>query len=461
MNSNKYFILIKNTLIFGFGLLGTKFVQFILLPYFTNVLTPAEYGVIDLIITFASLMVPIVTANLADAVLRFGLSVAIEKDELLQNMLIVLACSIGITILMSPFLMLYHTISVWKNYVVIIIILQSIRTNFSLYIKANDRLVVYSLDSILMALIIAVSDIILISYHHLGIKGYLLSEIIGTGFSIFFLLTKGNVFRGVYIYKKINILLLKDMLRYSFPLMFNAISWWITNFSDRMVLDYFFSETEVGIYSVAAKMPAIVTTVLSVFTQAWIMSAVKEYETSKDKRFFQRVYTYYCAALFSGVAVVILVVKAFMKIYVGEKFFEAWRYVPFLLLGVVFLGISNYYGAIYAAAKENIREVRSTVICAVTNIFLNFCLIPFWGTMGAVFATMLSYVVIVVVRMFDTKKIFEIDTKPVLLVANGICVVLEVLFIVIYDNIIWAGGSVALMLMINIRYVFINRRCQE
>ena len=189
------------------------------------------------------------------------------------------------------------------------------------------------------------------------------------------------------------------------------------------------------------------------------MSAVKEYETTKDKRFFQRVYIYYCMALFSGVSVVILIVKPFMKIYVGEKFFEAWRYVPFLLLGVVFLGISNYYGAIYAAAKENIREVRSTVACAATNIILNFFLIPFWGIMGAVFATMLSYVVIVAVRMVDTKRIFAIDTKPVLLTVNGICVILEVLFIVKYDNIVWAVGSVALMLMMNIKCVF-SRRAQ-
>lgn len=458
MKGNKYFILIKNTLIFGIGLLGSKFVQFILLPYFTNVLTPEEYGVIDLVITFANLMVPIVTANLADAVLRFGLSREVEKEELLQNSFVVLGISICITVLLSPLLYFYNTISGWKSYIVAIIILQSLRTNFSLYVKANERVVTYSLDSVFTALIIATSDIILISHFNMGIRGYFLSEILGNLFSILFLLFRGKIVGDIRIRQKMNWKLLKEMISYSAPLMFNAISWWITNFSDRIVLDSFFSEKEVGLYSVAAKMPAIVTTGLSVFTQAWIMSAVKEYETSKDTNFFQRIYIYYCTVLFSAVSVVILIVKPFMGIYVGEKFQDAWTYVPVLLLGVVFLGISNFYGAIYAAAKANIKEVRSTMACAFSNIILNICFIPKAGIMGAVFATMLSYIIIVVIRMVDTQNIVRIQKNTIILVLNSLFIAIEIYGIVKLDNWFLACGMSAIIIVLNVWNAFSKRR---
>ena len=458
MKGNKYFILIKNTLIFGIGLLGSKFVQFILLPYFTNVLTPEEYGIIDLVITFANLMIPIVTVNLADAVLRFGLSQNVKKEELLENSFVVLGISILVTIALSPLLYFYSTICEWRYYVVAIIIFQGLRTNFSLYVKANERVIVYSLDSIFTAMIIATSDIILISHVKMGIKGYFLSEIFGNMFSILFLLFRGKIIKDIRIRKKKNWKLLKEMLTYSAPLMFNAISWWITNFSDRIVLDGFFSEREVGLYSVSSKMPAIVTTGLSVFTQAWIMSAVKEYETSKDTNFFQKIYVYYCSVLFAAVSLVILIVKPFMKIYVGENFQDAWVYVPVLLLGVVFLGISNFYGAIYAAAKANIKEVRSTMACAISNIVLNILLIPKAGIMGAVFATMLSYVIIVGIRMIDTQSIVKIQRNVIGLILNTAFIMIEIYGIVKLNNWILACGMATIILVINIWNVFVKRR---
>ena len=61
IENKKYGGLVKNMLIFGVGLIGSKFVQFILLPYFTNVLTTAQYGTIDLAVSFVGLMVPLLT----------------------------------------------------------------------------------------------------------------------------------------------------------------------------------------------------------------------------------------------------------------------------------------------------------------------------------------------------------------------------------------------------------------
>ena len=406
----KYIELFKNMVIFGFGLIGAKLVQFMLLPYFTNVLSAAEYGTIDLTITFVGLFVPIVTIEVSDSVLRFGLSEKTNKVDLFHNMVVILLFGIILTLVLSPLLYFYKTLWPYRCYVVLLIIGQSIRTNFALFVKSDNRVMVYSIDSIITALLIAGFDIIFISILKKGIEGYFLAEIIGDFASCVFLYVAGRLFKYFRIKKAVNKQLFSEMIKYSFPLLFNAISWWITSFSDRAVLNIFFSESEVGIYSVAAKIPAIVTTLLSVFTQAWIMSAVKNFERDKDPKFFERVYMIYTLVLYGSVSFIILIIKPMMKIYVGKEFFESWYYVPILLMGSAYLGVSNYYGAIYAAAKANLLEIKSTIVCALCNLFFNFILIPRWGILGAVLATMMSYLIVDIVRIVDTKKIINIKT---------------------------------------------------
>ena len=276
------------------------------------------------------------------------------------------------------------------------------------------------MDSALTAFVTAILDIYFISILKIGLQGYFLAELIGTCVSITFLFFVGGIYRNFKLNQPLDKALLKRMLSYSIPLMFNAISWWIASFSDRAMLNLFFSESEVGIYSVAAKIPAIITTLLSVFTQAWIMSAVREYEKERNPIFFERVYKIYSAFLFLSVAALSLVIRPIMKIYVGQDFFKAWYYIPLLLFGTVFLGISNYYGAIYAAAKANLLEIKSTIICAVSNIIMNLIFIPHYSILGAVYATALSYVIVVIVRIIDTKKLMYFNNSARELIINCI-----------------------------------------
>lgn len=456
LKDKKYVTLIKNIFIFGLGLVGSKLVQFILLPYFTNVLTTAEYGVLDLVVTFAGLMMPIVSLQLSDAILRFGLSKDIEKEDLFKNVTIILAFAVLISILLSPLLIFYKTIYPWRIYVVAIIVSQCIRINFALFVKADDRVITYSIDSILTALIVASSDILLILFMKMGIKGYFISEVLGNSFSILFLFTCGKIYQYSNFHRPLNMDLMKKMLKYSIPLVFNAISWWITSFSNRVILDLYFSSSKVGIYSVAAKIPAIITTLLSVFTQAWIMSAVKEYERERDVKFFEKVYDAYTCLLFPAVAGMIIVIKPIMKVYVGADFFEAWYYVPFLLVGTAFLGISNYYGAIYAAARANILEIKSTIICAVSNIILNLVLIPRFSIMGAAIATMMSYLIVTFVRIIDTRKILIINSRVTLLIVNFILLLAETICVLNQNNFV-AAGFLVISIVINIWQVMFRK----
>ena len=360
IRNKKYSELFYNILIFGIGLLGTKLVQFLLLPYFTSVLTTSEFGVIDLGLTIAGLVVPIITFGLPNAILRFGLSNDTNKAELLFNSIIILAVSILLSLIIYPLIGYYETLASWKTYIILIIVTQAIQTNMSLFIKANNRIILFSINSVLTAFFIGGGDIYFISYRNMGVKGYFISEIFGNLFSIALLSFAGQIFEYIRSLSKFNFTLLKSMLIYSIPLIFNSISWWIISFSDRIIIDIFYTTSDVGLYSVAAKFPAIISIGLSVFTQAWIMSAVREYENDRNSEFFNKVYKIYIGILLSVTPFIILIIKHLIKIYIGNSFQDSWVFVPYLLIGTAFMGISNFYGGIYAAAKTNILEVKST-----------------------------------------------------------------------------------------------------
>ena len=138
-----------------------------------------------------------------------------------------------------------------------------------------------------------------------------------------------------------------------------------------------------------------------------------------------------------------------MRVYVGKEFFEAWYYVPLLLMGTSFLGISNYYGAIYASAKANVLEIKSTLMCAISNIILNLLMIPRLKILGAVIATAASYVIVVIVRIIDTKKLISLKNPAVSLCVMSGFMVSEIFFIM-RNNFIGAVLSVLGVVTINI-----------
>ena len=427
--SNRYRRLAGDTLILSLGLLGTKVIQFLLLPYFTNKLSTAEYGVIDVGITFASLCVPVVTFNIADAVLRFGLGRDADYKQLFSSTVFIILVATIVACACSPLIRLYRILADWYLYVTAIIIAQIFKTEISLFIKSENKLKLFALDSVLMATVIAIFDIISISVLNMGIQGYFLSEISGNILSSIFLFVAGKLYKYIDIGSIKNTSYAISMVKYSAPLLLNAVSWWITTFSDRFVLSLYSTESDIGIYSVSAKMPAVITAALSVFTQAWIISAVKEYESNKDTSFYENVYKFYESFLACSVVVCTLLIKPFMSIYVGKDFISSWMYVPVLLFGVMYLGISNFYGGIYSASKRNVSESISTMICAISNIVLNFILIPRFNIWGACVATAVSYVILVIYRAVQTRQMVSIRVNWIILFINSLLVFCEIIMV--------------------------------
>lgn len=451
--SGKLRELTGNTIIFSIGTIGSKLVLFFLVPLYTNVLSTDEYGVADFVQSLSQLVVPIISIMIQDAVLRFGLSKNYNSTIVLKNAMLVSTFGMIIGLLCIPLFSLYGAISEWSIYLYFISIVNMMQNILCSYAKTINKNLVYAISGIISALVLALSNIVLLLVFKMGIEGYLLSIIISHLFSVLYIGVFTRAFKDLFDVR-IEKMLLFEMMKYSIPLIVNSVSWWIVNASDRIMIEHYTSNSDLGLYTAASKIPALLSLINSVFLQAWTISVIREYENKEDPIFSSNVFKYYSLLMFIGTSIIVLILKVFMSVYVGAQFQESWRFVPLLLYGTTFYGFSLFFGAIYSAAKENVNVAVSTIIAAIINIGINLLLMRKYGVVVASVSTAISYLSISVFRIINSRRLLPIKLNYYQFAVNSIIVLMQVIMVTIGYNIyIVSVVSVLLLIIINLKNI--------
>ena len=413
MKGKRY--LAKNIIFLTVGQFGTKFLTFFLVPLYTRVLTSSEYGTFDLYSATVSLLVPVLTLNIADSTTIFLLD---KKNKALSSGIV--SISLGyyfISLLIFSCLLFVNWIfkffPVFNEYIIYLFLMFAVNglsNLFLCYARGFDRIKNVSVSGVLCSAVMIALNLIFLLPMKMGLKGYYLATIGGQIIQILYLGFSLKIFREIS-FKRPEKNLHKEMISYSSPMMLNTVSWWINNVSDRYIVTAMCGIIENGIYSVAYKIPSILSMFQSIFSQAWTLSAVQDFDSEDKNGFFSKMYALYNVAMCIVCSVLIVFTKIIAKILYANDFYSAWRYVPFLLISVVFGSLSGYLGGIFAAVKDSKSFAGSTVCGAVLNIILNFLLIHFLGALGAAVATAVSYVVVWAIRLYRAMGIIKLRTN--------------------------------------------------
>ena len=412
-NTNKYKYLAKNIGLLTLSSFATKLLSFFLVPLYTNILTTTEYGINDLFLTTIGILIPVLTLNIQEAVLRFSIDKKYDKSKVL---------SVGIWYLISgsfiiiAFLIIngiFGFFELFDRYAIFFFLMffsQALTGILTSYIRGKDNIFDLSISSILNAAIIIVCNILFLVVFRWGLIGYFLANIIGPLVQCTYLSTKGKILNNKRLFKY-DYGISKEMLTYSRPLILNAIGWWLNNAADKYVVIYFLGLAENGIYSVAGKIPSILNIFQGIFAQAWTLSAVKDYDPEDKSGFFASTYATYNCFMTLGCSAIIVIDKLLAKLLYANDFFEAWRYVPWLTIAIVFGSLAGYLGGFFSAVKDSKMFAESTLIGSFFNIVVNFALTPISGTMGAAIATCASYVTVWVIRLLHSRKYIKLRIK--------------------------------------------------
>lgn len=423
MNNNKYKSLLNNSVLFAVGNLGSKLISFLMLPLYTYQLSSSAFGKADLVQTTVSLLLPVVSLSIFDAILRFGMDRDNDNSEIFTNgVMITIISSIIVFILGVTGELIGYSFSM---YLTITLILQAIQSLYSQYIKAIGKVQIFAFNGILLSLLTAILNILLLVVMHLGINGYLLSIIIATLLSNVYLFFRVKLYNDFSL-NKFNFNKLKEMLRFSVPLIPNSVAWWTTTTISRYFILFFINVTANGIFAVANRIPSLLSVLNSIFFQSWQMSAIQEYDSTDRGKFYSDIFFMYAELLFLGVSGILFILRPMMLILVSTEFRASWKYVPFLLITVLYSSFSGFLGQYYIAAKKTFGVFTTTVIGAVLNIIFNFIFIPTLGLMGAGISSALSFGILWLIRVKDTRKFVKTDLNVINILLNHIIIGLQI-----------------------------------
>lgn len=428
---NKY--LFKNTIIFAIGNFASKFISFFLVPLYTNILSTSDYGTVDLISTICMVLVPLFSLNISESIIRFGLDKNNNEKDIgkIANKTFFISALIGLSII--PILWTIDNTKDLSILVYLYFITSMGSQIFLSVLKGNEELKLYTCGNVLNTFLIAIFNIIFLAIFKFGIKGYITAYIISNLIvTLYAFIVSKSYKNGI---KNVNKKLYKEMIKYSVVLIPTTFMWWIMNSSDRIMVTKMVSTSANGIYAISYKLPTLISTIISVFTQAWLFSAISEKDSEDKEQYTNQIYKYLfivcsicCIGLF-------MITKPFMKIYVSSEFYSSWKYISFLAIGVVFQSLATFVSTSYNVYKDNKGFLFSGVFGAILNIILNLLLIPKYKVYGAAFATCISYIAVFLYRIFDTKKYTRIDILNWKYIVSYILMIISALTLYI-DNII-------------------------
>lgn len=404
MHRIKY--LIKNISFLVLSQLSIRIINFLLLPVYTNILTTAEYGTYDLFNTTIALLIPFLTLNIKESTIRFALSDDYDKNEIFSISLKYFFLSLipfGILMIINYVIGFSSSMDEYKWLILLMYVSQVLNGIVTNFIRGLDRLKDIAISSVFSSLSIIALNIITLIPLKMGLTGYFVANIVGPLVQTIylFILVKGWKYIKV---RNLNKNTKKEMVSYSTPMIANSTAWWINSVSDRYIVVWLCGAAANGVYSVANKIPIIVDTFQVIFSQAWTLSAVKEFDPEDKDGFFSSMYSLYNMSMTVMSSTLIIISRHLSRFLYSKDFFEAWKYVPFLTIAVLFGALAGYCGAIFSAAKDSKMFAISTMVGAAINIVLNIILVKPYGPLGAAISTAICYFIIYLIRLLNAKK---------------------------------------------------------
>lgn len=408
---NRYGYLLKNMGLLSISNLGTKILSFVLIPIYTSILSTADYGTYDVYSTTVSLMIPILTFNVVEAVMRFSLDHSNSKTDVfsigLKRILlatVIVAILVGLNIQIG----LIEIFTIYPIYFIALFAFSLLYDLFVQFARGMERIADVAVAGGINAAVMLGLNVYFLVYLKVGLEGYFLANIIACVLPCFYILFRLKIWN--FITCTTNKELSSEMYSYSSPLIFNTLAWWINNVSDRYIVTWMCGVAVNGIYSVAYKIPSVLNVFQSIFSQAWTISAVKEFDENSGE-FYSRIYSMYNSAMVIVCSLLIIADKLIAKILFAKDFYIAWKYAPFLMISVVFGALSGLLGGIFSAAKKSKVYATTTLVGASVNTVLNIGLVHHWGPVGAALATMISYALVWVARYIEANKIIKLTIK--------------------------------------------------
>ena len=411
MSSSRGKNFVKDIIVYFLGYVAPKIISFILVPIYTAYLSKEEYGSYDYVHTVIQALTPIISLQIPGTIMRFVIKDdRYSRKEIISNgyMLVMAmgAVMIGITVAV------YQIFSFSVEYFWLIIAMGFTGVMYTMAAETTRGIgytKTYAFIGALNTLLTASLSILFIVVLKTSYNGILMAASISSSICVLVLFIFTRMFRYMSV-KAISPRCCWYMMKYALPLIPNAVSWWALSLSDKLVIKPFLGVGANGIYAVSGKLASIISICYHSFDKAWMVNAIKEFDSEDKGVFFSSIFDKLFRAMMLVCAGLLVVNRVFIGIWVSSpEFYDAWMYSIPLIIATAFYCFSQFFGVAYNCSKKTHHALFTTLLAAAVNLGISLALVKVIGLYAMAYATLIAYIVLFIVRKVSTRKYFPVN----------------------------------------------------
>lgn len=407
--------IVKHSAIYAIGTVIRRITGFVMLPIYTQYLTPEDYGVVELLTMAIEIASILVGLRISQALFRYYILADndTEKKTIVSTVLlsVLFTSGIGVVFLynfsapISQVLFGSEEYSFEVQLFAFTLMSNAISAVGLSYLRARQMPIVFVLIGIVTLVLQVTMNILFVVIYELHVTGVVYSSLISGAFVAVFL----GLFVLYSVGFKFSFPIFKRLLDFILPLIVASLGAFYVAYADKYLLRVFSGLADVGLYSLAGRLSGLLLTVFEAFNMSWGADRFEISKREDAKVIFNQVFRYLTAAIVLIAGGVSLFTYDLFLLMTSEAFYAAANIVPLLILATLFRINSIFlnFGIIYAEKTKYLTH--ASFIKAVVASALWVLLIPKWGATGAAASLLISCVVEMILVYRGSEKFYPLD----------------------------------------------------
>jgi O-antigen/teichoic acid export membrane protein len=444
------------TAIYGVSTIVGRFLTFLLVPFYTNVLpSTSDYGIVATVYAYIAFLNVIYGYGMESAYFRYAS--AIEIGDVKQNFSTPFISLFLTSLVFSAFLHLFSApvgdlIGIGSSYAVLvrysawILFFDAVCLIPFASLRLQSRAKLFATVKIVNIVSNILLNVVLLLKFRLGVEGIFISGFASSALTFFILLPvirkqfRFNFHRDLF----------RHLLRFGLPLIPAALSGIAIQVIDRPMLKALTNDSVVGIYQANYRLGIFMMLIVSMFDYAWRPFFLTSAKEENAREMFSRVMTYFLVGasfvflFFSFFIGDIVRIRVFGHYFIKPEYWSGLSIVPIVLCAYIFTGMNTVLVAGVHIEKKTHILPYTTGAGAIVNVVSNYLLIPPLGMLGAAYATLFSYMVMAGSLYVIVQRFYHVPYEYRRIVT--IAIVTAVLFAV-YSWLNLTGASVSSLLL--------------
>ena len=402
--------LLSRVLSLGVGAVLSKFTVFFLMPLYTAALPPASFGVVDILLGTAALLIPLAAFGAPDAIFRFVAGGESERSVMRAAVRLLLLGALCLALLF-PFLLFFRVVRPFLHYLFFYVLSAVFHSTLAHLVRARGKYGFYAVQQVFCTLMSATLAYYFLIVRGAGVKGYLLAVLlsdVGTGLLLLLFLILDKEVIG----EKTERELLRPVLRFALPLIPTAALWWLLGGAQRYLLLFFCGESATGLYAAALRLPALLSFASGIFLEAWHFTAIRT-EKSEQAQSFGKIYGLLLPVLILFSLALIVGSPHLVRHLLAPDFRSAAALVPLLSIAALFGALAQFLSSIYSVALRSGTVLMSSLVAAAVSVTAGLLLIPRFGARGAAWSFVLASFALFFLRALLARRILAFEQHGV------------------------------------------------